>query len=137
MSSKKAARAAKTAKRSSKLVDAAQVGDVETMARVMSSGPKLDLDVLVARDGWRYWGKKEKVQDARVTALYAAAAGLKTSRRYGLTGTPVQNSMNELYSLLDLMTPGCMGEKKSFTVRCHNIAAVWVAFFLRCQQYGC
>ena len=47
MSSKKGDKAAKAAKRSSKLADAAQVGDVETMARVMSSGAKLDLDVLV------------------------------------------------------------------------------------------
>ena len=60
-----------------------------------------------------------KLKDPKAK-LYAAAAGLKTSRRYGLTGTPVQNSMNELYSLLDLMTPGCMGEKTSFTVRCHR-----------------
>ena len=71
MSSKKGAKAAKAAKRSSKLVDAAQVGDVETMARVMSSGPKLDLDALVARDGWIGSGAKKQMPDLRVTALDA------------------------------------------------------------------
>ena len=72
MSSKKAAKAAKAAKRSSKLVDAAQVGDVETMARVMSSGGKLDLDVMVVREGWVNVETKEAVPDVHVTALHAA-----------------------------------------------------------------
>eukprot|EP01045_Picozoa_sp_COSAG04_P019896 COSAG04_NODE_1977_length_5094_cov_11.505105_3_plen_871_part_00 len=72
MSSKKAAKAAKAAKRSAKLVDAAMVGDVETMARVMSSGPKLDLDALVAREGWERVATKEDLPDLRITALYAA-----------------------------------------------------------------
>ena len=60
MSSKKAAKAAKAAKRSAKLVDAAQAGDVETMARVMSSGGKLDLDALVASEGWINESTKEE-----------------------------------------------------------------------------
>ena len=77
MSSKKAARAAKAAKRLSKLADAAQAGDVETMARVMSSGPKLDLDALVARDGWVGVATKEDLPDLRVTALYAAVDSKK------------------------------------------------------------
>ena len=77
MSSKKAAKAAKAAKRQTKLVDAAEVGDVETMARVMSSGGKLDLDVLVAREGWINESTKEALPEARVTALYTAVASKK------------------------------------------------------------
>eukprot|EP01045_Picozoa_sp_COSAG04_P022624 COSAG04_NODE_2583_length_3896_cov_90.326574_2_plen_556_part_00 len=73
MSSKKAAKAAKRAKRSSKLsklVGAAEVGDVEMMKRVMS-GAKLDLDTLVAVEGWFINGT-QKYKDARATALCAA-----------------------------------------------------------------
>ena len=44
MSSKKGDKAAKAAKRQTKLVDAAQVGDVEAMARVMSMFAKMELD---------------------------------------------------------------------------------------------
>ena len=37
------------------------------------------------------------------------------------------------------MEAGCDGDKFRWTVSCHNIAAIWVAFFLvlRCQRYGC
>eukprot|EP01045_Picozoa_sp_COSAG04_P043484 COSAG04_NODE_14273_length_574_cov_2.496842_1_plen_94_part_10 len=77
MSSKKAAKAAKAAKRQTKLVDAAQAGDVETMVRVMSNGGKLDLDTLVVREGWVNAETKEKLPDVHVTALYAAVAAQK------------------------------------------------------------
>ena len=30
-----------------------------------------------------------------------------------------------------------MQETYTNIVSCHNIAAIWVAFFLRCQRYGC
>lgn len=46
--------------------------------------------------------------------LVEAARKLSTKRRYGLTGTPIQNNFQELFTLLDLLTPGCMGESNVF-----------------------
>ena len=37
------------------------------------------------------------------------------TRRYGLTGTPLQNRLVELWCLMDWANPGCLGDHKSFT----------------------
>ncbi|XP_056020257.1 DNA excision repair protein ERCC-6-like 2 isoform X3 [Ostrea edulis] len=38
-----------------------------------------------------------------------ALRSIKTRRRYGLTGTALQNNMKELWSILDWVQPGCLG----------------------------
>eukprot|EP01045_Picozoa_sp_COSAG04_P016320 COSAG04_NODE_1351_length_7119_cov_17.943447_2_plen_1558_part_00 len=102
---------------SAQLVDAAQVGDVETMARVMSSGGKLDLDVLVARDDCTDAGTMEKLPVVRMTALFAAVAqqeeaavrflldrGANPSLADSLGGTPLMTSAaNGFLPLLRLL----------------------------------
>ena len=80
MSSNKAAKQVNAAERSSKLLDAAEKGDVETMKRVMSAGGELDLDVLVADEGW----KTALLPNRRLTALYAAVAAQQAVRRQEL-----------------------------------------------------
>jgi SNF2 family DNA or RNA helicase len=46
--------------------------------------------------------------------LYEAACQLPQTRRFGLTGTAMQNSYDELFNLMDWACPGCLGEKKPF-----------------------
>ncbi|KAL4459161.1 hypothetical protein ABPG75_014026, partial [Micractinium tetrahymenae] len=53
------------------------------------------------------------------TATYKVANRLPTRLRYGLTGTPFQNDYTEIWTLLDLMAPGCLGSKQEFS---NNIA---------------
>lgn len=42
---------------------------------------------------------------------------LKASRKFALTGTPVENSVMELWSIFDFIMPGYLYDKKKFSVR--------------------
>eukprot|EP00658_Telonema_sp_P-2_P009217 TRINITY_DN13471_c0_g1_i1.p1 TRINITY_DN13471_c0_g1~~TRINITY_DN13471_c0_g1_i1.p1 ORF type:complete len:201 (+),score=46.89 TRINITY_DN13471_c0_g1_i1:73-675(+) len=44
----------------------------------------------------------------------AAARDLQTLRRYGLTGTPIQNNYKELWTLLDWCVPDQLGDLRAF-----------------------
>ena len=48
---------------------------------------------------------------------YAAAESLRAAVKIGLTGTPIENSLAELKSLLDLTVPGYLGDDDAFTAR--------------------
>lgn len=43
-----------------------------------------------------------------------AARGLKADSRIALTGTPVENSLTDLWTLFDFLNPGLMGTRESF-----------------------
>jgi superfamily II DNA or RNA helicase len=43
-----------------------------------------------------------------------AAMALRSSHRLCLTGTPVENSLGDLWSLLSIALPGALGERKAF-----------------------
>lgn len=51
----------------------------------------------------------------RKIALYKAVTLLKTRVTIGLTGTPIENSLNDLYSLFSLCLPGFFGTPKNFS----------------------
>jgi len=51
------------------------------------------------------------------TAMARAAAGLGGERRVGLTGTPVENRLHELWALLNLLNPGLLGSLAQFRQR--------------------
>jgi superfamily II DNA or RNA helicase len=44
-----------------------------------------------------------------------AAKGLRAERRIALTGTPIENHLGELWSLMDFVNPGFFGPQKRFT----------------------
>lgn len=46
--------------------------------------------------------------------LYIACLDIKTRKRYGLTGTIVQNKIMELFNLFDWVAPGCLGTREHF-----------------------
>lgn len=52
--------------------------------------------------------KNEKSQ------LYKACYQIKTRRRYGLTGTIMQNKYIELFNVFDWAAPGCLGPREHF-----------------------
>ncbi|TVU46435.1 hypothetical protein EJB05_05972 [Eragrostis curvula] len=46
--------------------------------------------------------------------LYAACLGITTQKRFGLTGTIMQNKIMELFNLFDWFVPGCLGDREHF-----------------------
>jgi SNF2 family DNA or RNA helicase len=46
-----------------------------------------------------------------------AAKKLKSERRLALTGTPIENRLSELWSIFDFVSPGLLGQLKSFEER--------------------
>lgn len=50
----------------------------------------------------------------RNTATHRAAAALKGRVKFGLTGTPVENSLEDLRVLFDICLPGLLGSEKFF-----------------------
>jgi SNF2 family DNA or RNA helicase len=53
----------------------------------------------------------------RDTQNYQASALLQAHMRIGLTGTPIENAIQELKSLFDLVLPGYMGSDEEFSGR--------------------
>lgn len=51
------------------------------------------------------------------TKSYTAARALKAAGKIGLTGTPIESSLNELKALLDLTLPGYLGKDALFCER--------------------
>ncbi len=50
----------------------------------------------------------------RTTATHRAAAALNGRVVMGLTGTPIENSLQDLYSLFDICLPGLLGSERRF-----------------------
>jgi superfamily II DNA or RNA helicase len=76
-----------------------------------------DRDVLAAV-AWRRIVLDE-AQNIKNSATRQAQAlrSLAAERRVALTGTPVENRLTELWSILDFLNPGLLGSKKSFRER--------------------
>ena len=51
------------------------------------------------------------------TQAARAVRSLGAARRVALTGTPVENSANDIWSLEDFLNPGFLGDRKSFAER--------------------
>ena len=86
---------------------------------VVTSYPLLarDREVLEARD----WGLVilDEGQTIRnpATAAAKAAFALKAGQRIILSGTPVENHLGDVWSLMTFLNPGLLGDYKSFTRR--------------------
>ncbi len=53
----------------------------------------------------------------RETLSYQAAASIPARMKIGLTGTPIENSLDDLKSLLDIALPGYLGSDDEFAAR--------------------
>ncbi len=51
------------------------------------------------------------------TKTYKAARKIEADMKVGLTGTPIENSIRELKALMDVTTPGYLGDKATFERR--------------------
>ncbi|KAA0062035.1 hypothetical protein IC582_026126 [Cucumis melo] len=63
-------------------------------------------EILIIDEAHRLKNEKSK--------LYSACAGIKTLKRFGLTGTIMQNKIMELFNLFDLVAPGSLGTREHF-----------------------
>lgn len=63
-------------------------------------------DIVIVDEAHRL--KNEKSQ------LYRACLGIKTRKRFGLTGTIMQNKILELFNLFDWVAPGSLGTREHF-----------------------
>ncbi len=51
------------------------------------------------------------------TKSHQAARGLPAAQKIGLTGTPIENRLEELKAIFDLVLPGCLGADREFQDR--------------------
>ncbi|MDB6136577.1 MAG: hypothetical protein JWM59_4820 [Verrucomicrobiales bacterium] len=51
------------------------------------------------------------------TQAAKAARALQAGARFALTGTPIENGMRDLWSLMEFALPGCLGTRKDFQER--------------------
>lgn len=56
----------------------------------------------------------------RLTQSYIAAIRIRTRMKLGLTGTPIENTLAELKTLMDLVIPGYLGRDEAFNFRYVN-----------------
>ncbi|XP_051154646.1 DNA excision repair protein ERCC-6-like [Leptopilina boulardi] len=84
------------------------------------TGVLLNNDLLIKTD-WHYVildeGHKIRNPDAKVTKLVKQ---FSTPHRLLLTGSPMQNSLKELWSLFDFILPGKLGTLVAFIEHCAN-----------------
>ncbi|MET9295943.1 SNF2-related protein [Streptomyces sp. NPDC003077] len=62
---------------------------------------------------WVVADEAQHIKNAR-SSTARALRGIKAPARIALTGTPVENNLSELWSLLDWTTPGLLGPLKTF-----------------------
>ncbi len=56
----------------------------------------------------------------RLTQSYVAAIRIRARMKLGLTGTPIENTLGELKTLMDLVIPGYLGRDETFMTRYVN-----------------
>nr|XP_016440493.1 PREDICTED: switch 2-like [Nicotiana tabacum] len=66
----------------------------------------VDWEIVIIDEAHRLKNEKSK--------LYKACLAIKTLKRYGLTGTIMQNKLMELFNLFDWVIPGCLGTREHF-----------------------
>ncbi|XP_061181749.1 DNA excision repair protein ERCC-6-like 2 [Saccostrea echinata] len=79
----------------------------ETFRENLSELNSVEWEAVITDEVHRIKGLKAQVTNA--------LRSIKTRRRFGLTGTALQNNMRELWSILDWVQPGCLGSIDLFT----------------------
>ncbi|PWA82501.1 switch 2 [Artemisia annua] len=67
---------------------------------------QMNWEIVIIDEAHRLKNEKSK--------LYEACLAIKTRKRYGLTGTVMQNKIMELFNLFDLVVPGGLGTREHF-----------------------
>ena len=71
------------------------------------------------RSTWRrlVLDEAQAVKNSRATARRGRCAGSRAEHRVALTGTPVENRLSELWSVMDVLNPGLLGTADRFRER--------------------
>jgi superfamily II DNA or RNA helicase len=79
-----------------------------------------DIDTLAIHD-WYYLmlDEAQRIKNSRSQAAQSVKV-LRTQHRLCLSGTPLENHMGELWSLLDFVCPGLLGSEKTFREHYRN-----------------
>ncbi|KMT02398.1 hypothetical protein BVRB_9g205110 isoform A [Beta vulgaris subsp. vulgaris] len=95
------------------ILDKAKVQEVEVMItsfdtfRIYGNTiAEVAWDIVIVDEAHRLKNEKSK--------LYTACLNIKTKRRFGLTGTVMQNKIMELFNLFDWVVPGSLGTREHF-----------------------
>jgi hypothetical protein len=104
---------------------ARNVGDVTLAERAADADVVISTYSLLARDREALEGVEwarlvfDEAQQLKnpSAAQTRAAASLKAGRRVALTGTPVENRLSELWSIMHLLNPGLLGTARVFKER--------------------
>ncbi|ERN15007.1 switch 2 isoform X1 [Amborella trichopoda] len=67
---------------------------------------EVEWDIVIVDEAHRLKNEKSKV--------YKALSRIRTNKRYGLTGTIMQNKILELFNLFDWVAPGSLGTREHF-----------------------
>ncbi|GAA0147661.1 damaged DNA-binding protein [Lithospermum erythrorhizon] len=67
---------------------------------------QIQWEIVIVDEAHRLKNEKSK--------LYSACLEIKTLKRYGLTGTIMQNKIMELFNVFDWAAPGCLGNREHF-----------------------
>lgn len=67
---------------------------------------KVPWDCVIVDEAHRLKNEKSK--------LYEACLQISSKRRYGLTGTIMQNKLLEMFNIFDWVAPGCLGAREHF-----------------------
>jgi SNF2 family DNA or RNA helicase len=77
--------------------------DVETTRRILTQ----DAELIVADEAHSIKNPK--------TATAIAASKIRSTARIALTGTPMSNDVDEIYSIISWVTPGFLGDSRQFS----------------------
>ncbi|XP_062322320.1 DNA repair and recombination protein RAD54B [Osmerus eperlanus] len=78
----------------------------EMLLRSVEQVQKLDFGLVICDEGHRLKNSSIKTS--------SALSGLSCSRRVILTGTPVQNDLQEFYSIIEFVNPGVLGSAAAY-----------------------
>lgn len=99
--------------RRSRVVDKLDKADV-----VVTTYPLLVRDEVIADRGYHYLVLDEaQTVKNRASKAHKAVREVNATHRLALTGTPLENNLDELYALYELLTPGLLGSAESFRHR--------------------
>ena len=76
-----------------------------------------DVDQLAAREWWRVVLDEAQAVKNPATAQAQAVRRLRAARRVALTGTPIENRLAELHSIMRFLNPGLLGTAAAFQRR--------------------
>ena len=95
------------------------LGSVDKYDLIITSYPLLRRDVVLYEDlNFRYCILDEAQHIKNPNSLNAKSVkSIKAKNRFALTGTPMENSIMELWSIFDFLMPGYLQSNKVFTER--------------------